>query len=159
MGKDGLRAQRAPTAGWCTFPPPAVLGHRPHLLLGAADSTGSSVGGALHTLPQLRCEGSALTERHEGLRCGPSLFVEIANKADSADREQPEDTACREIPPQLQALKLFNKFLEVRPGGSVQSCWLTFPIASPVHARSPLHAFTPAAGRMGTRVNGATQSR
>lgn len=90
-------------------------------------------------------QGSALAEHHEGLRCGPSLFVDIANKADSTDREQPEDIACREIPPQLQALKLFNKFLEVRPGGSVQSRWLTFPIAFPVRTHFPLHAFTPTA--------------
>lgn len=96
------------------------------------------MGGALHAEPQLRCEGSALAEPREGLRCGPSLFVDIANKADSTDREQPEDTACRETPPQLQALKLFNKFLEVRPGGSVQSCWLTLPSAPPQHARASL---------------------
>jgi len=167
VGKDGLWAQRVLTAEWCTFRPPAVLRHRPHLLLGAArcDSAGSSMGGALHAEPQLRCEGSALTEPREGLRCGPSLFVDIANKADSTDREQPEDTACRETPPQLQALKLFNKFLEVRPGGerSIMLADLA-QRASPARACFPLHAFTtllssPAPGRMRTPVNGATRSR
>lgn len=43
VGKDGLWAQRVLTADWRTFPLPAVLCHRPHLLLGAADSAGSSV--------------------------------------------------------------------------------------------------------------------
>jgi len=55
---------------------------------------------------------------------GPRQSVDVANKVDSVDREQLEDIACRETPPELQALaalELFNKFLDFRPGEIVQS--------------------------------------
>lgn len=64
----------------------------------------------------------------------PRQFVDITNKVDSIDREQLEDIACRETPPELRALaalKLFNKFLDLRPRETVQSSWLTSSIAVP----------------------------
>lgn len=74
---------------------------------------------------------SAVTEHHETPGYGPSQFVGITNKADSADREQLEDAACGETPPQLEALKLFNKFLDLRPGESIQSSRPTLCVAFP----------------------------
>ena len=77
---------------------------------------------------------SAVTEHHEMQGYGPKQFVDVANKVDSVDREQLEDITCRETPPELQALaalKLFNKFLDLRLGEIVQSSWLTSSIAVP----------------------------
>lgn len=82
-------------------------------------------------LTALRYKVSAVTEHHETPGYGPSQFVGITNKADSADREQLEDAACGETPPQLEALKLFNKFLDLRPGESVQSSRPTLCVAFP----------------------------
>lgn len=72
----------------------------------------------------------------KGLSChkSPRQFVDATNKVDSIDREQLEDITCRETPPELQAstvLKLFNKFLSLRPGERVQSSWLTSSIIIP----------------------------
>lgn len=82
-----------------------------------------------------RYKVSAVTEHRQMRGYGPGQFVDVTNKVDSVDREQLEDIACRETPPELQALaalKLFNKFLDLRPGGIVQSSWLTPSIAVPL---------------------------
>lgn len=75
---------------------------------------------------------SAVTKHREMEGYSPGQFVDVANKVDGVDREQLEDITCRETPPELQALaalKLFNKFLDLRPREIVQSSWLTLSIA------------------------------
>lgn len=77
---------------------------------------------------------SAVTKHREMEGYSPGRFVDVANKVDGVDREQLEDITCRETPPELQALaalKLFNKFLDLRPREIIQSSWLTLSIAVP----------------------------